>query len=444
MDQQSSFVPSVLFVDDEPSILSALKRLFRPEGYNIYTAESGALALDLVKSHHMDVVVSDMRMPGMDGAALFEVLRKGWPNIIRILLTGYADVNSTIAAINKGEIHKYISKPIDDQSMLLTIREAVQRARLQEENLRLWMLTNEQNEELKALNEQLEARVTARTREIEQVNAMLEHSLRQMNENYLTSIQMFSGLLELREGSDAGHSGKVATLAKRMAIQLKLDSRTVEDVYIAGLLQNIGMIGFPDQLYRKPLHTMNGEELKKFKKHPITAENILLPLQQLRKISKYIRWQHERLDGNGYPDGLSEGEIPVPAQIIGLADDYLNLIQGRLSDNAHTPDKAIQVIRQGTNTRYGPTIVAAFEAVVDLQDDADANIQEVSVKELQPDMVLAKDLLSPRGTLLLAAGFVFEARVISQLKEIADREAFNIKLRVIKQPGQSEPHCSLQ
>ncbi|MBV8124125.1 MAG: response regulator, partial [Paucibacter sp.] len=128
MSEPSSSVPSILFVDDEPSILSALKRLFRPEGYSIFTAESGMAGLETMRTHSVDVVISDMRMPEMDGAAFLEKVRNEFPNTVRILLTGYADINSTVSAINKGEIHKYISKPIDDQTMLLAVREAAYRA----------------------------------------------------------------------------------------------------------------------------------------------------------------------------------------------------------------------------------------------------------------------------------------------------------------------------
>jgi len=430
MSEPSSSVPSILFVDDEPSILSALKRLFRPEGYSIFTAESGMAGLETMRTHSVDVVISDMRMPEMDGAAFLEKVRNEFPNTVRILLTGYADINSTVSAINKGEIHKYISKPIDDQTMLLAVREAAYRANLQAENIRLWTLTQQQNDELRTLNEALEARVAARTHEIEQVNAMLERSFEQLNENYLISIQVFSRLLELRDGLSAGHSHKVANLAKQIAKQLDMTAKEVEDIYIAGLLQNIGTIGFPDHLYKKPLHKMDSEEIRRYKRHPIDAENILLPMQQINKIAKYIRGQHERLDGKGFPDGLTEHEISKPSQIIGIADDYFNLLQGKLSDTPHTPESASRVIRQGANTRYFPEIVEAFEVVRVLPEEDDTKDQALTVADLQPGMVLSRDLLSPKGTLLLAAGFVFNLRVITQLNEITDRDAIKIKIYV--------------
>ena len=102
---------TVLCVDDEPNILSSLRRLFRPCGYRVLVAESGAQGLDVLRNETVDLVISDMRMPHMDGAQFLAAVRADWPDVVRILLTGYADMASTIEAINKGQIYRYINKP---------------------------------------------------------------------------------------------------------------------------------------------------------------------------------------------------------------------------------------------------------------------------------------------------------------------------------------------
>ena len=113
---------SVLCVDDEPSILSALRRVLRAEGCRILTAGSGAEALALLEAEPVDVVVSDMRMPVMDGARLLAEVRARWPGTARVLLTGYADMDATILAINEGQIYRYIHKPWDETELRLTVR----------------------------------------------------------------------------------------------------------------------------------------------------------------------------------------------------------------------------------------------------------------------------------------------------------------------------------
>ena len=192
-------LPSILFVDDEPSILSALRRLLRPLPYRVLTAEGGVEALALLEREPVDLVVSDMLMPGMDGATFLEQVCQRWPTVQRLLLTGYADMDATIAAVNRGEIHRYVAKPWEDQDLLLALRDALSRRQLAEENRRLLALTQEQNDALQRVNGQLEQRVRERTAELEQVNGMLEKAYAQLQDNFMLSLDVFAGLLELRD-----------------------------------------------------------------------------------------------------------------------------------------------------------------------------------------------------------------------------------------------------
>ncbi len=157
---------TLLLVDDEPSILSSLKRLFRPHGYRIFTAEGGAAGLAILEKETVDLIISDMRMPNMDGARFLELARLSWPDTLRILLTGYADIESTIAAINQGRIYRYINKPWDDSEIVLIVREALDRRRLELENGRLNSVVEAQNAELRQLNASLEQKVAERTEEL--------------------------------------------------------------------------------------------------------------------------------------------------------------------------------------------------------------------------------------------------------------------------------------
>ena len=151
--------PTLLFVDDEPGILSALRRLFRPHGYRIFIAEGGAAGLEVLEKEQIDLVISDMRMPEMDCARFLEQVFKRYPETVRILLTGYADITATIEAVNKGQIYRYVSKPWNDQELLLTVQQALDLKALQREKLRLEALTVRQNDALKALNLSLEEKV---------------------------------------------------------------------------------------------------------------------------------------------------------------------------------------------------------------------------------------------------------------------------------------------
>ncbi len=138
-----STAPVILCVDDEPNILSSLRRLFHPHHYKVLTADSGASGLVILQTQQVDLVISDMRMPQMNGAQFLEQVRHQWPSTVRMLLTGYADVDTIVDAINRGEIHRYIIKPWNDQDILLIVRHALGRQQLERDNAHLQALTHQ-------------------------------------------------------------------------------------------------------------------------------------------------------------------------------------------------------------------------------------------------------------------------------------------------------------
>lgn len=166
----------ILCVDDETGILQALKRLLRREPYRTLTANSADEALNILEKEKIHVIISDQRMPGMDGTELFSRVRKKWPQIIRIILSGYTDIDTIAEAVNRGHIYKFILKPWNDQNLRLEIRQALDQYALAETNRRLQETIVEQNEALKNSNEGLEKAVAERTHELKVQNHALELS----------------------------------------------------------------------------------------------------------------------------------------------------------------------------------------------------------------------------------------------------------------------------
>ena len=417
--------PTILCVDDEANILSSLRRLFRPAGYRVLVAESGAAGLEMLEAEQgaVDLVISDMRMPAMDGAHFLAEVRQRWPGILRILLTGYADIESTIAAINEGQIYRYISKPWNDGEVLLTVREALERQALLHEKARLEALTARQNEELKVLNAGLEEKVRERTEELRLAHERLKRS-------FFTSIQVFANLIELRGGSMAGHSRRVADLARKIAAGLGLDGRQCNDVFLAGLLHDIGKIGLPDALLAKPPAKMSGEELGVWRKHPAKGEQALMALEELRGAAHLIRSHHERFDGQGYPDGLAGMAIPQGARILALANEYDGHLQGTLTGKRLNEDDAKQAIVQGRGKRYDPAVVDAFLSIVGAPPEPPADEIAVTPADLKPGMFLARDLISPEGVLLLATDYMLDEKLIRQIRDYERSEGGRLILYV--------------
>ena len=167
---------TVLCVDDEENILHSLKRLLRKEGYRLLTATSGAKGLKVLKENDVHLVISDQRMPEMSGTEFLAKVKENYPDVIRIVLTGYTEVDSITASINKGHIYKFILKPWNDQNLKLEIKQGLEQYELMQSNRRLNQKVLQQNEELKTVNENLEVLVTKRTMELEIQNQALELS----------------------------------------------------------------------------------------------------------------------------------------------------------------------------------------------------------------------------------------------------------------------------
>lgn len=422
--------PTLLCVDDEPNILSALRRLFRPAGYRILIAGSGAEGLELMSSESVDLVISDMRMPEMDGARFLAQVRAQYPDAIRILLTGYADIESTVAAINQGEIYRYISKPWDEHHVLLVVKEALERKELEREKQRLELLTQAQNEELKALNASLEDKVRARTEEIRQANQFLELANTRLKQGFMTSIRVFSNLIELRHGAMAGHSRRVADLARQTAKLMGLSSKEVQDVFLAGLLHDIGKIGLPDALLAKPLAQMQGEEARLWKKHPAKGQQALMALEELRDAATLILSHHERFDGMGYPSGLAGDEIPLGARILAAANEYDGLVQGTLSGHRVSEEEAQLYLRGHKEKRYDPAVVDALLEALLIRAEPKRPELTMSSENLMPGMTLARDLVSRDGALLLATDYVLDASLIAQIRAYEKAEDMQMTLYI--------------
>ncbi len=424
---QQESAPRLLFVDDEPNILSSLRRLFRARGYQVFVANGGREGLALLEQESVDLVISDMRMPEMDGAAFLAQVRERWPDCIRLLLTGYADVQSIIEAINSGEIYRYITKPWDDNDILLIVRQALERKKLEKEKNRLEELTRRQNEELKELNGNLEKKVEERTADLWLAHSSLMEANEKLKNNFLTSIKVFSSLIEMRGGKLAGHVRRVADLSRKIARRLGLDSKEIQEVFVAALLADIGKIGFSDDLLATPVSQMNGDQLGQYHKHTLRAEELLMPLPDLSGVAKIIRSQHERFDGRGFPDQLSGAAIPLGARILSLASDFDNLQIGVLAPKRVHHDEAVPLIVRGSGNRYDPKVVEIFQQII-AGIPEEPHDQELNVLLLQPGMVLSADVLSKDGLLLLPAEYVLDEHVIERLQIFS--EPFDHKMNV--------------
>lgn len=410
--------PTLLFVDDEPGILSALRRLFRPHGYRILIANSGQEGLAILAQEKVELIISDMRMPEMDGAQFLAQVRHRWPDIIRILLTGYADITSTIAAINEGQIWRYVAKPWDDNDIVLTVRDALERQRLASENTRLLALTEHQNEALRELNTSLESKVAERTHELQQTMTFLDLANRDLKRSFLHVVKMLSAVMDLRSPEIGEHSRRVADQARAICQQMGMDDTGTQNVVLASLLHDIGKLAWPDKLLDKPLNAMSAEERALVLKHPTVAQNLLMGVEALRDVALLIRHHHERYDGQGYPDKLTGLAIPQGARIITVVNEYDAFQTGTMTSKKLSAPETRAFMLENRGKRYDPAVVDIFMELLNKGEKVTTEEIPLRIAQLRPGMALARNLTHADGYMLLPQGHVLDQHLIEQLHKV--------------------------
>ncbi len=347
---------NILIVDDEESVLNSLKRVFKRENFNILSAGGGDEAIDIIQQNEIAVVVTDERMAGTDGVEVLRNVTEWSPDTFRVLLTGYADMNAVIGAINSGEVHRYVSKPWNNFELLDIVKSGANRYNLLAENRRLNLDILKQRDDLKLLNEHLEERVRERTQALEEKQIT-------MKQNYFEAIQALAVAVDERDAYTHNHSKRVSSLSVLIAKDLGLSAQVVEDIRIGALLHDIGKIGIRDGILLKA-GPLTPEEYEEIKTHPARGSKILEPIKDMKSILPIIKYHHERFDGKGYHH-LKGLDIPLGARIIVVCDAYDAMTSNRSYRKTMGHDAAVCVLKEKSGTQFDSNLVQSLFNVID-------------------------------------------------------------------------------
>jgi response regulator RpfG family c-di-GMP phosphodiesterase len=402
---------SVLFVDDEKHILASMERIFRKEGLDVLLAPGGAEGLELLASRPVSLVISDHRMPGMSGAEFLQRVRELYPDTLRIMLTGYADTNAAVAAINEGQVYRFITKPWNDHELRQAVHEALQRWELVEENRRLFELTQRQNAELLDLNQNLEHKVEERTSEIQDKKRELEGLYKRLERNFFESVRVFQQLIEMFDPVLGGHSKRVAALSRIVAGGLGLAEAEQELVEIAGLLHDIGLIGLPREVLTKRAAEMSPSEAALYQQHPVLGYTALSGIDNLQQVAVVIKTHHESFGGGGFPDGLQGEEIPLGGRIIHAASLYDDLLRQAKLQGA----QALKELERRSGSQLDPEVVFHLDAALQNVGPSRGREAACPLSQLRPGMVLSRNLKTLGGLLLLPERAVIQEAHIEKI-----------------------------
>jgi len=419
------FKPTLLLVDDEENILKAIRRALRSINVNILMATSGKQGLELLSQQPVNLIISDMRMPEMTGAEFLSQAAHEYPDIPRILMTGYSDMESTIQAINDGQISNYLPKPWNDNVLKSIVADGLQSTQLKLHNAYLTQQLIEKQSALEALNLNLEKTVEERTQEVINKSKKLEIANTQLTDTHNSMVSLISNILALRDEHGSKISELKASIAKDIATRMELDDKTIQSIYNATLLSNIGKMTFADKILDKPYNTLSKVELETFKKFPILGEAVLIGIPGLSNESKIIRCQFERYNGLGFPDALDDDATPIGAKILAVARDYVELVQGQYTGKSFEEIKARIEIKKYSGERYHPVVVEAFIDIIEKysMDEVAENERRLAARNLQEGMVLSRNIYSGSGIILLKKDHIIDANVLNKIinfEQLAD------------------------
>jgi response regulator RpfG family c-di-GMP phosphodiesterase len=433
MDEPLATKPAVLLVDDEESILNSLRRLLRSQPYDVVLATGGAQALEIMATRPIDLVMSDARMPGMDGATLLAEVHRLYPGTRRILLTGYADLSTIVKAINDGQIHRYISKPWNDEELQLILQQTLEHQRLER-------LTHAQNDQLKALNATLEKRVTARTAELQQTADMLDLAYDELKRSYVTGTEVFSLLANLRLPKDKQTNRALIELVRVYCTTQSINEADTRDLTMAAALYNIGKLSWNDSMMVAPSDRLHSTDRELYREYPTQSESLLMTLEPMKDAARIIRHHQERWDGSGFPDHLKGDAIPPGSRLLKLAVDFIELQKGLILERHLNSDEALLYIRKYAGRLYDPQLVEDFvQACATFLSDVtlgDPTVKVLTTRELEDGMVLARNLNADNGMLLLNAGKVLNLPLVDKLIAFEAMEGAKYSV-FIKQPDET-------
>ena len=316
----------IMIVDDEPANLRLLERLFRRD-YQVVTAQSGEEALRLLEQHDAALLITDQRMPGMTGIELLRRTAVFRPHMVRIILTGYTDIQALVEAINCGHVYRYVAKPWNNDDLRATVERAAEHYE-----------SNRARYELEIANRRLSARLQEMTQGV---------------------VRAIADAVEAKDEYVYGHARRVGGYAAAIGRRMRLDVQTLERISLAALLHDVGKIATPDEILQKP-GELTDEERAVARTHPERGARVLAGVPELEDVATIVRHHHERWDGAGYPDGLAREMIPLASRVIRVADAYDSMTSPRPFREGLTHEAAVERLREGAGTRFDPGVVEAF------------------------------------------------------------------------------------
>ena len=331
--------PRILIVDDEREITEILADLLS-EQYNCQTAGSAEQALAGLRESEFQLVISDITMPGMSGLDMIPHVKSMSPNTVVVMISGMQTVESAIGALRLGAFD-YLMKPFDLRQVEAVVKRAL-------EHHDLVVAKQRYENHLEEL--------------VEQRTAELDRALDSLEDAYRSTLKALTTALETRDQETHGHSERVVSYSLRLGREYGLNREQMKALEFGSLLHDIGKIGVPDSILRKPAK-LTEEEWVLMREHPLHGQQILRGIEFLQGAARVVAQHHEKWDGTGYPLGLQEEDIDVNARIFAVADAFDAITSDRVYRRGKSYEAAAKELDDWAGRQFDPKVVEAFHRV---------------------------------------------------------------------------------
>jgi len=346
----------ILCVDDEPMIREILREALEQEGHRVSEAENGRIALDKVHEDNFDLIVTDVKMPVMDGFTLMKNLGDLTDQIPVVVITSFGDIDVAVDAIRLGA-YDYVVKPFNISQVTISVQRALERRRLLIENLQY-----KKSLEQKVVEKTID--LIRKNKKLEQQAKLLEGLLRDLRESYEATLDAMVSAIESRDCETKHHCRRVQVYAVMLAQRLGVSPEQLVDISYGALLHDVGKIGVPDAILLKP-GKLTDSEWEVMRRHTIIGHQMISRIKFLRGAALIVLHHHERWDGGGYPHGIVGEKIPLGARIFSIIDTFDAMTSRRPYKEALPIEHARKEIKRCAGTQFDPRIVEEFLRIPD-------------------------------------------------------------------------------
>ncbi len=329
----------IITTDDDQAIRKVLQILLRKEGYQVTVCSHGDELLSTLKTSasSVDLILLDIKMPGLSGLQVLEIVRRNYPRIPVVMLTAFNDLDTGMKAIRLGA-SDYLAKPVHREVLVECVSRVLDATSL---------MQDEVAEKVHSIAHQ------------KKLEDQLQIALGALKSTTLATLEAFTETIEQKDPYTKGHCSRVRTISLAIAKALNFSEENLNILEGGALLHDIGKIGIPEEILNKP-SKLTKSEYDLIRQHPVAGERIVTHIDMFQAYRPIIRNHHERMNGKGYPDGLKGDQIPLEVRIVSLADAFDAMTTSRAYRSALPTELAVEELKLFSGTQFDPDLVNLF------------------------------------------------------------------------------------